>query len=606
MSSTERLAEIAKKKEQLAQIKRRRQERARNRPPPGSLAGTDLNDVDVDSLVNQLLGESAIQLPKPSSTAGSTNALTESEVQQQQQVQQPRVRTRFRGRSSLAIAEVRHEDILPTEIISYSKGVQTDALPELEENAAGKKEDMHEKQQQNKDEGEEDEEEELQDEDASHREAPEESKDVAQVRVMSEEEVSEVIGTPEFMDFMDSTSRLMERVLNVDYDPLIDYGAVDEAQRDEVAGDAVRLKTEFFSKKWTQGRTVTALDWNPKYSELICAAYNENTEQRHTPDGCVLIWNLHLKDRPERALECQSAVLSCKISPYQPSVIIGGTYSGQVVVWDIREKKNTPHQQSNLNSAYHSHPVFCLDVVGTQNAHSLISLSTDGRLCSWNLDSVLDTQDDVLDLGTLARIAPTTMSFPSNDINNLIVGSEDGSAYQVSRLSSKKDKISEPYAVTGYSGPVTGLQFHPGADHADFSKLFLSSSTDWTVKLWSVEKRQPLTILDYFDDYVYDVQWSPIHPSLFATADGLGNLNFWNFTTDVEVPYTSVQVRGGHTAVNKIKWNNNGTLLAAGDADGYLSIFELSDKMSHPTAETTAQLRNIVADMESSINEEQA
>ena len=36
-------------------------------------------------------------------------------------------------------------------------------------------------------------------------------------------------------------------------------------------------------------------------------------------------------------------------------------------------------------------------------------------------------------------------------------------------------------------------------------------------------------------DYIYDVQWSPIHPALFATVDGMGKLDLWNLNTDTEV-----------------------------------------------------------------------
>ena len=36
-------------------------------------------------------------------------------------------------------------------------------------------------------------------------------------------------------------------------------------------------------------------------------------------------------------------------------------------------------------------------VVGTQNAHNLISVSTDGRLCSWSLD-MLSAPQETLEL----------------------------------------------------------------------------------------------------------------------------------------------------------------------------------------------------------------
>lgn len=36
-------------------------------------------------------------------------------------------------------------------------------------------------------------------------------------------------------------------------------------------------------------------------------------------------------------------------------------------------------------------------MVGTQNAHNVISVSSDGKLCSWSLD-MLSTPTDILEL----------------------------------------------------------------------------------------------------------------------------------------------------------------------------------------------------------------
>jgi len=36
-------------------------------------------------------------------------------------------------------------------------------------------------------------------------------------------------------------------------------------------------------------------------------------------------------------------------------------------------------------------------------------------------------------------------------------------------------------------------------------------------------------------DCVYDVQWSPAHPGLFASGDCAGKVDLWNFNMDTEV-----------------------------------------------------------------------
>lgn len=84
--------------------------------------------------------------------------------------------------------------------------------------------------------------------------------------------------------------------------------------------------------------------------------------------------------------------MSVTFSRFHPHYVIGGTYSGQIVLWDIRSGKRTPVQRSLLSTSAHTHPIYCLHLIGSEHAHTLISVSTDGRLCSWNLDNLSQPQ----------------------------------------------------------------------------------------------------------------------------------------------------------------------------------------------------------------------
>lgn len=58
-------------------------------------------------------------------------------------------------------------------------------------------------------------------------------------------------------------------------------------------------------------------------------------------------------------------------------------------------------------------------------------------------------------------------------------------------VENSKAGINQADTYKGHYGAVTGLHFHPLFGSVDFSDLFLTSSVDWTVKLWrsKVSKR---------------------------------------------------------------------------------------------------------------------
>lgn len=87
----------------------------------------------------------------------------------------------------------------------------------------------------------------------------------------------------------------------------------------------------------------------------------------------------------------QSDVLSVRFSPFHSNLIFGGTYSGQILLWDTRSK-HLPVLKTPLSAAGHTHPVYAMQMVGTQNAHNLITSSTDGMVCSWLVDMLAQPQ----------------------------------------------------------------------------------------------------------------------------------------------------------------------------------------------------------------------
>jgi len=380
---------------------------------------------------------------------------------------------------------------------------------------------------------------------------------------------------------MDRSSRLIERALYVSktYDITIDYAKRSDEDKLEKQRE-VSLQIKLFDERWSKHRSVTDVGWSTSHTDLVVASYSANETGSNDPDGVVLVWSVqNALQRPEYRFHCQSAVMKTFFSKFSPTLLVGGTYSGQIVLWDIRAR-STPVQQTPLSSIGHTHPVYSMDIVGTKNAHSLVSVSTDGKLCVWSLENLLQPQE-VLELHNkqskpvtaTAPVAVTCMNFPEAEVNEFYVGSEEGAIYQAFRHGGKSG-INERYE--GHVGPVTGVNFHPTSGSVDFSDLFITSSTDWTCKLWNRKaSTKPLYSFEDSDDYVYDAQWCPTHPALFATVDGSGNLDLWNLNEETEVPIIKTNV--GPRALNQIKWSADGKKILTGDSAGALYIYNTGE-----------------------------
>jgi dynein intermediate chain len=186
------------------------------------------------------------------------------------------------------------------------------------------------------------------------------------------------------------------------------------------------------------------------------------------------------------------------------------------------------------------------------------------------------------------EVAITTLDFPSNETSTFWVGTEEGNVYQANRYdrAGAKAGLNQHDIYKGHSAPVTRLSFHPGQGSVDFSDLFLTSSVDWTVKLWrsragatgggagasqGMEANEragegrtnglgsqggvgvsgrggggpmpaggptsipPIHSFEEATDYVYDVRWHPVNPAVFGTVDGTGKFDLWNLNVDTEV-----------------------------------------------------------------------
>ncbi|KAI9761921.1 MAG: hypothetical protein M4579_000704 [Chaenotheca gracillima] len=458
-------------------------------------------------------------------------------------------------------------------------------------------------------------------------------------RTLTNEELNAVTSSGDFLDFVERSSKVIERALDEEYDVLADYALRGpsglEDEDDEQGGvrgrgrRRVREVAQFWDERWSKKRMISNIAFSPKFPELVLASYTKNPTAPHDPDGLVQVWNLHLHDRAEYVFHAQSDVLVAKFSPFHPNLVIGGAYSGQVLLWDTRAK-SAPVQKTPLTGSGHTHPVYAIDIVGTQNANNIISCSTDGVVCGWSVDMLAQPQE-LLELttpppGKADELAPTCMAFPQADPTFFLAGTEDGTIYPCHRYdrAGARAGVDQRISYRGHAGPIMSLDFHPPKGPIDLSDLVLSSSLDWSAKLWKV--RAPASssttsttgapqvatpLIDFTrEDVVYDASWSPVKPGVFALVDGAGNLEIWDITIDTEVPVARTQPSGGRgtggahlrQSLNKVAWEEHeGKKVAVGGLDGVVTVFEVGSDLGgadNARLEEWASVKKLVARIE--------
>jgi dynein intermediate chain len=99
------------------------------------------------------------------------------------------------------------------------------------------------------------------------------------LRMLDDDELQAVTSSDDFLDFVERSSKVIERALDEDYDVLADYelGGTENLQEDEETGKKRRGMQEvchFWDERWSKNRIISDLSFSPKVSAVVSNIMN--------------------------------------------------------------------------------------------------------------------------------------------------------------------------------------------------------------------------------------------------------------------------------------------------------------------------------------------
>ncbi|XP_041825481.1 WD repeat-containing protein 34 [Melanotaenia boesemani] len=371
-----------------------------------------------------------------------------------------------------------------------------------------------------------------------------------------------------------------------------------------------------------KGLQVTSVSWSCTGSVIICSFGRINDGDWSNERSCVCTWNLDRRSlstkQADLVIDVPTAVTALSCHPSQPALIAGGLYNGEVVVWDTSQTQDPVLAQTGMSSDSHREPVYQVAWVPLQKKgeFGVLSASSEGSVLLWMLVSdkaqlILNaayalTQQQVPHSSSSSfkvrgskMVGVTSLAVSPWDSDTFIVGSEGGLmlrcsfssqtlAAVVSEKKSVELKAPAVFSFRSRGGPVYSIHCSPF-----HRNLFVSSGTDGLAHIHSLLQVSPLLSLRVSESYVFQVQWSPTRPLVFAAATGQGEVQVFDLGCRSLRPAATIKGGVGQAATCLAFNCNNHHLLAVGKADGTVEIWQLSADLTEQQLRESEQLDQI-------------
>ncbi|KAK2498005.1 hypothetical protein MC885_008279 [Smutsia gigantea] len=251
--------------------------------------------------------------------------------------------------------------------------------------------------------------------------------------------------------------------------------------------------------------------------------------------GMLLLYSMKNPSFPEYSFSSESGITCLDMHADHPYLVVVGHYDGNVAVYSLKKAQSQPSFCSSAKSGKHMDPVWQVkwQKDDMDNNLNFFSVSSDGRIVSWTLVKSELIHTDIIKLKVEGSTSEglegmqlytvgcgTAFDFHKEIDYMFLVGTEEGKIYKCSK--SYSSQFLDTYDA--HDMAVDAVSWNPY-----HTKVFMSCSSDWTVKIWDHTIKTPMFIYD-LNSAVGDVAWAPYASTVFAAVTTNGKTHVFDLS----------------------------------------------------------------------------
>lgn len=293
-------------------------------------------------------------------------------------------------------------------------------------------------------------------------------------------------------------------------------------------------------------------------------------------------------DSPYRLLDVNACVTALCAHPTDSFILACGTFSGEVVVWNLQKDDPTLIGSVTLHSEAVVHMEWLQNFDRAQMRPVLASASRDGSIVIWTMTStsstlkaaqcfLLQAEKQNIDYGIVCA------KFNSSNPHLFVAGIEGGSVAVCSsdcRRPCLRKRTSVGYAgdyfdpvvniLEGHKGTVTGVQWVTGS-----KDLFLSCGTDSELHVYSLAEVSLLRIV-HLPEPSCGLRVISSHPSVAMTWGSSGSIHLHDVYTAKILPPLDMDNGIAKVSLSTVSVRTSSSqFLALGTTEGKVSVWQV-------------------------------